>query len=70
MTMDAMAVQSFSLTPDLTRYGLDIFDAEATCVIDPVIVVYPLMFAIIPPCLKEHVGGNGSLIGFSLAGIG
>ena len=67
--MIAMAVFCDDLTPDLTRYGLNILDAQATGVIDPVEVIKALMFRLVFPGRHQHVGRYGSFVGFGLSGV-
>ena len=57
------------LAPDFTPYGLNILDAEAAGVVDPVEVIKALMFRLIFPRCHQHMGSYSPLIGFGLSRV-
>ena len=60
---------SVDLAPDLTRYGLNILDTQATGVVDPVEVIEIFLLNLILPGRHQHMGRYGSLVGFGLSGV-
>ena len=65
--MSAIAAPGFDLAPDLTGYGLNILNAQAACVIDPVEVIKTLLFHLVFPGRHQHVSRDSPLIGFGLS---